>query len=365
MPAFIPGLDLAESYYIQLVQPLLARHFPRLSYAAALIGYGSEVLGFDTPMSMDHAWAPRMQLFLSESDLPLCPSIDAMLRRELPSHFLGFPLGVRPAPAEPGVFFMDEATLPGQVAHQISLTSLREFVLQQLGWDLREPLEPAGWLTFPSQLLSVLTSGRVFHDDSGELTALRARLAFYPRDVWLYLLACGWDRIGQEQPLMQRAGDVGDELGSAIIASRLVRDVISLCFLMERQYAPYPKWFGTAFKGLKCAGSLSPLLWRAQVAPLWPERSAALGAACELLASRHNELGLTPPLPETLSHFHGRPYRVIQAEAFTNALFTAINDPEMRRIAGKGPLGGIDQISDNTILRSEPGWRQALIRLYE
>ncbi|MCP6756936.1 DUF4037 domain-containing protein, partial [Klebsiella pneumoniae] len=68
---------------------------------------------------------------------------------------------------------------------------------------------------------------------------------------------------------MQRAGYVGDELGSAIMGSRLVRDVMALCFLMERQYAPYPKWFGSAFKRLSCAGAISPLLWQAQSAAAW------------------------------------------------------------------------------------------------
>jgi hypothetical protein len=35
---------------------------------------------------------------------------------------------------------------------------------------------------------------------------------------------------------MGRAGYVGDELGAALIGSRLVRDMMRLCFLMERQY---------------------------------------------------------------------------------------------------------------------------------
>ncbi len=37
---------------------------------------------------------------------------------------------------------------------------------------------------------------------------------------------------------------IGDEVGSALIGSRLVRDIMRLCFLMEQTYAPYAKWFG-------------------------------------------------------------------------------------------------------------------------
>ena len=53
----------------------------------------------------------------------------------------------------------------------------------------------------------------MFHDGPGELTALRERLAWYPVDVWRYLLAAGWARLGQEEHLMGRAGYAGDELG--------------------------------------------------------------------------------------------------------------------------------------------------------
>src|SRR5512137_1491318 len=112
MPNFIPGLDLCERYYAELARPLLDRYYPNLRHAAALIGYGSEVLGFDTEMSMDHAWSPRLLLFLREADLPLAGQIHAMFRRELPTHFLGFPLGTRPSDHEPGIFFMDDKTQP-------------------------------------------------------------------------------------------------------------------------------------------------------------------------------------------------------------------------------------------------------------
>ena len=361
---FIPALDLAEQYYNQLVRPLLGEHFPGLRHAAALIGYGSEVLGFDTPMSMDHAWAARMQLFLAESDLEQAAALDEMLKRKLPTHLLGFPLSVVRSADEPGVFFMDENARAGEIAHRVSITSLRSFVLRELDWDLCQPLEPADWLTFPAQVLLALTAGRVFFDDQGELGALRQKLAFYPHEIWLYLLGCGWDRIGQEDALMQRAGYAGDELGSAVMGSRLARDVMSLCFLMERQYAPYPKWFGSGFKRLACADEISPLLWQVQIAATWPERAKALGAACELLACKQNALGLTSPLPEKLSLYHGRPFQVIQAEKFAKAIFDRITDPQVRRIAEKGPLGGIDQFSDNTIMRSDPRWRQALKALY-
>ncbi len=54
MPLFLPGLELAQRFYQEAVQPILAMSFPMLPYGAALLGSGSDVLGFDTPMSTDH-----------------------------------------------------------------------------------------------------------------------------------------------------------------------------------------------------------------------------------------------------------------------------------------------------------------------
>ncbi|MFI7996080.1 DUF4037 domain-containing protein, partial [Acinetobacter baumannii] len=62
-----------------------------------------------------------------------------------------------------------------------------------------------------------VTAGAVFQDDFGEVTALRNRLSYFPRDVWLYKLAAQWGRIAEERAYIGRTGDVGDELGSRVI----------------------------------------------------------------------------------------------------------------------------------------------------
>ncbi len=164
---------------------------------------------------------------------------------------------------------------------------------------------------------------------------------------------------------MPRAGYAGDELGSALMGSRLVRDVMRLCFLMAKQYAPYPKWFGTAFKQLDCAQALLPMLWRAQRASTWQEREAALGEAFEFLARAHNALGITEALPEIVSSFHERPFKVIHGETFAQAICAQIADPGVERIASLRLIGGLDQWSDSTDLRSDASWRRVLRGLYE
>ncbi len=202
------------------------------------------------------------------------------------------------------------------------------------------------WLAIPEQRLRSLTAGRVFHDGLGQLEPVRARLRYYPHDVWLYLLAAQWQRVSQEEPFMGRCGQVGDELGSRLVAARLVRDVMRLCFLMERQSAPYIKWFGTAFARLDCAEELTPILARVLEARSWQEREEHLSTAYEFVARKHNDLRITDPLPVQVSPFHKRPFQVIQADRFVDAIRAAITGEEVRALPEH--LGSVDQFLDST-----------------
>src|SRR5689334_4907187 len=87
---FIPGIELCRRFF-EVVEPIIEQKFPSLPYAAALLGDGSEVLGFDTPVSTDHDWGPRAMLFLREDDhARLAREISAELSRRLPTTFLGY-----------------------------------------------------------------------------------------------------------------------------------------------------------------------------------------------------------------------------------------------------------------------------------
>ncbi len=355
MPDFIPGLELCRRFYREAVRPVLDAEFPGLKHAAALIGFGSEVLGFDTEQSTDHHWGPRAMLFLREEDYAREKErLAEVFRWRLPHRFLGYPTNfAQPVPEDPGTRLL-KATETGPIDHRVEVYTLRGFVFEYLGFNIADELTPADWLSFPQQRLATLTGGAVYHDEVG-LEEARSRFSYYPRDVWLYMLASGWARIGQEEHLMGRAGQAGDELGSALIAARLVRDVMNLCFLMERRYAPYPKWFGIAFMRLDAGPKLRPLLDAVLPCATWQQRDAALAAVYAFLARRHNALGLTQPLPDTPSPFWGRPFTVIHGERFASALLAEIRDPAVRRLAPDAPAGNIDQISDNTnILENTP-----------
>ena len=220
---FIKGLKLSELFYKKAVKPILATHFSDLTYSAGLIGNGSEVLGLDTPQSMDHDWGPRLMLFLTRADHQVyCDELCQVLRQELPHEIHGYPTNL----AVTGV----EKTLEGEEVasstdHSVMFLTIERFFRRVLNFDPTGEIRAVDWLGVPDYSLLGLTKGNVFHDGLGQLEPIRAKLCYYPHDVWLYLLAAQWRRIGQEEAFMGRCGQVSDDLGSRLVAARLVRDL--------------------------------------------------------------------------------------------------------------------------------------------
>jgi hypothetical protein len=169
---FTPGLALSRAFYADVV-----RHLIDVPHAAALLGEGSEVLGFDQARSTDHAWGPRLQIFVEASQLA---SVAAVVERDLPSDFNGWPVR----------FFSWQTNT---VRHHVDVTTLQDWIRSQIGVDPRtDALSTAAWLALPQQSLLQVTAGEVFHDDTGELHRVRRMLAWYPRDVWLWAMASQW-----------------------------------------------------------------------------------------------------------------------------------------------------------------------------
>jgi hypothetical protein len=345
MPKFIPGLKLCELFYQNQVRPILAKEFPKLRHSAAVIGWGSEVLEFDTAISRDHHWGPRVLLFLTPQDYSKFErKIIESLSNNLPHEFMGYSTSFS-EPESNGVR-RPVKIKHGPVNHMVQIFTLRAFFEARLNFDPSKKIEVTDWLTFPQQRLLELVSGKVYHDGLGQLEKIRAKLQFYPRDVWLYLLAAQWKKISQEEAFVGRAGDAGDELGSHVVAARLVREIMKLAFLMERQYAPYSKWLGSAFSKLPIGTKLTPVLQDVLLAKTWKARERKLAEAYSIAARLHNALKITKPLPVRVTKYYGRPYLVIHGDAFASAIREAIRDPGVKSITPN--VGSIDQFVDST-----------------
>lgn len=350
MVTFVSGLELSRQFYFQAVRPILDRRFPRLRHSAALIGWGSEVLGFDTQISRDHHWGPRVLLFVSDEDLgELGKEIDAALSHELPYEFMGYSTSF--SDPEPNGVRHAISVTSGEVRHMVQVFSIRSLFWARLRVDPFKKISAARWLTLPQQRLLEMTSGDIFYDGLGQLEKVRQKFGYYPRDVWLYMLAAQWKKISQEEAFIGRTGEIGDELGSRLIAARIVNEIIGLCFLIERRYMPYSKWLGSAFSQLRISRKLTPIVSDVLSAGNWKERERHLSKAYSLIAAAHNKLGITKPLPTRTSNYFSRPFKVIHADVFADRILKSITAPAVKKL--KPHIGSVDQFAASTDLLSD------------
>lgn len=326
------GIALAHDYYRDAVLPILEANLPGLPHAAARLGSGSDVLGLDDGTSRDHDWGLRLTLLV---DADQVAAVDELLERELPPAY-------REHPTRFGTTWHPEPR------HQVEVATVAAFTRSRLGVDATREPEIGDWLTLTGQAVLEVTAGEVFADTTGELTAARLRLDWYPDALWRHLLAVDWARIGQELPFVGRTGDRGDELGSRVITARLVRDAMHLGFLLERRWAPYPKWFGTAFASLSRAGAIAGMLRQALAADDWHEREGALCEALEALNALQRDIGL-PAAAEATQQFFDRPYRGVTGTP--ELLRESIADPTVRALPAD--VGSIEQwVDDVAVLTS-------------
>lgn len=338
---FVPATRLSGAFYREVVRPLLAGR----PHGAALLGWGSDVLGYDSARSTDHGWGPRLGVFLRGEDE--VEDVRERLEAGLPERFEGWP-----------VRFGWDAV---EVSHKVSVMTLPRWSIDQLGVDATSGMSRLDWLLTPQQRLLGVVGGAVYADDFGTLARLRDTLTWYPDQIWRWILACQWHRLAQEEAFVARTAEVGDETGSAVTAARLVRDVMRLALLLERRYAPYQKWLGTAFGRVRHPDRLPQHLARTVRAGDVTAREEALADAYGAIAGRHNGAGLTAAVDPGTRSYYGRPARVLMADRFTDACLATVTDPVLRAL----PLvGAVDQVVDSTDVLQHPLRYRRLAPLY-
>ena len=77
------------------------------------------------------------------------------------------------------------------------------------------------------------------------------------------------------------------------------------------------------------------------------------------MAARHNALGVTAALDESVRDFHDRPFQVIDGSRFAAALRSQITDEVT---AGLPATGCVDQFVDSTAVLTDPRRCRAVLR---
>ena len=331
------GSELSRSYFEHVVRPALEARWPRLPYAAARLGSGSDVLGLDDAMSRDHDWGLRLNLLVPDG---LVTDVDDHLAERLPESFAGHPTRFA-------------TTWDPAVRHRVQVETARDLAVSRLGIDPTHDLTVDDWLSVTGQAVLEVTGGEVFVDDVGELDGIRRRLEWCPDDVWRHVVATDWARLAQELPFVGRAAERGDDLGSRVVAARLAGIAMHLGHLLERRWPPYAKWLGTSFTRLPRSGAAAEALHAALAADSWREREAGLVAALLALNRTQGDAGL-PTVDDPVERFWDRPYRGVR-EAVIVVLEESVEDPAVRALPGG--VGSAEQRSDNVAVLTDVGRR--------
>ena len=172
--------------------------------------------------------------------------------------------------------------------------------------------------------------------------------------MWRYVLAADWIRLGEDLPLLGRAGQRGDDLGSRVIGARLVDTAMHLAFLLCRRWPPYPKWRGTLFTRLPLADQLLPPLTAVLALPDWPDRQEAMARALAVLAQAQRAAGLPCVDSAPTEPFFDRPFLGVRA-AVPDLLLHSVTDPRLRALPpGRG---SVEQWVNNVSVLTDPRQR--------
>lgn len=307
---FIPSLELSQTLYEEQIEPLMARDFPDLQYAAATLGMCSEVLGLDDEISMDHEWGPRLTVYLSEQDhASYAAAIQSAFQESLPKRFRGLDMMWR----QPGV---DIHNTRETALYHVRVGTV-DGALRFCGGTAALPLQDVDWLRVSEQHLLEFTSGRVYRDDVGELTRAREALAYYPNDVLRFLLVGEWNSVGGAWFPIGRMGSRGDGLGVRLQAAQASRHLMQIAFMVSHKYAPYRKWFGTLFSELPVADRLGPVLSALLREERWQQVEERICEATSILLQAQNDLRIT-------SRIAARPKRARDGRHCVDCSFGAI-----------------------------------------
>lgn len=317
------GLDLSEEFYWEIVRPIIACRFPQLleKHAAGLIGYGSDVLGYDDDLSRDHEWGARCYIWLLDSDYDeYATSLNQAFDEEVPILFKGYP-------SRFSVDEFNEVLVPyngKSNIHHIAITSVSRHMRIQLGLHTSQ-LSIYDWLVIPEQKLIEWTRGKIFTDPVGEITEARMTLSYLPEDVWRYKLKYAWSAFRS----LYVAGltDIrGESLSARLFLNRMVEKAIQLVFLYNKRYRPGTyKWIS------KELAQISPLaieliehLEGILMEPCVTKAVEQMEGVLAILVKQHNDMKLTEYIELEPPLFYARGLQSYSYINLEDALFSSL-----------------------------------------
>ncbi len=305
------GLEVSRLFFSEWLLPFIDREFPGLrSRMAAGRFLGSDAIGADDVLSKDHNWGPTVEIYVDDEHPIGDEELAARINRAAPSEFLG-------------------TTRRGGRDSAVTLKRTHALIQSIFGCV---PAKPREWLCCTARFeeiesaLYFLRHGALFHDGSGQLTALRNRFHSYPDDIQRLRLASCFYHIAHygEYNFVWRLVERNDVIAMQMALGEFSKAVMRLHFYLDRDFAPYWKWLPHEFKRRGYAPQIHDrLLALPGLAPR--EQSAAIQSICAELRARLLSDGV---VPDNLAN----PDKVPWFFRFREEVLRTIADREIRKL---------------------------------
>ena len=271
----LTGLERAEivakytSEFIKVKYPDL---YSRI--CLALVGVGSECLGFDDEISEDHDFSSRCQLFLDDSDYKTYKSnLESSLK----------------------IFCKDLESLASNLKDiNVEIMPISNFYKYYTLFE-NGPKTESEYRKVPMDLLCVATNGKVFSDNLGKLSEIRNRLLnFYPEDIRLKKIAFQLNKMAQSgQYNYSRMIKRGDTVAANIAQGEFVKHYLEFVHLLNKKYMPFYKWSYRSACSLEILGNFTQEnLKKLSEASIY-EKESLIEEICLTVVNTLNELGLS------------------------------------------------------------------------
>lgn len=235
----IKGIDLCYQYYLKYGKPMIEERFKEyIPYMAiGLFGNGSDCLGFDDDISMDHDFGPGFCIFLPSDIYDEIGKDLQAAYDQLPEEFMG----VRRLTSKQG-------------QGRVGVFKIHQF----FGQFIRcLPVSLEDWLYADENGILACTNGKVFVDHYGEVTRIRDILCYYPEDIRIKKIVRAIAKMAQSgQYNYARCMQRGDEVAASLALNEFIDQTMSCIYLLNKKYKPYYKW---SFKGIDSCQKLKDI----------------------------------------------------------------------------------------------------------
>ena len=271
----LTGLEKAEivaKYTSEFIKVKYPNLYSRI--CLALVGVGSECLGFDDEISEDHDFSSRCQLFLDDSDYKTYKSdLESSLK----------------------IFCKDLESLTSNLKDvNVEIMPISNFYKYYTLFE-NGPKTESEYRKVPMDLLCVATNGKVFLDNLGKFSEIRNRLLnFYPEDIRLKKIAFQLNKMAQSgQYNYSRMIKRGDTVAANIAQGEFVKHYLEFVHLLNKKYMPFYKWSYRSACSLEILGNFTQEnLKKLSEASIY-EKESLIEEICLTVVNTLNELGLS------------------------------------------------------------------------